>query len=240
MLNKQDTENLYISHQDLLLQIQGLYDNTAKIAVYLLSGTIPVEAELHKCTLCLFGQITRQEGPLRDIALRQIGIKDTNSNSWFMYIDKIAETWNWPNPGPSVSLEKKAWSRYISDNIGNHWFSSLTEQVLNYSTLSMLVLMGVHPNTPHSLWQVAGTSTYQVKAATARARLLTGNANLQVHRTRFKQHPVDATYPLCKQDNEKVAHHLVLCTETHSHQDSPNYTVAPHDCPHPLNGVNSS
>ncbi len=70
------------------------------------------------------------------------------------------------------------------------------------------------------IWQVAGTSTYQVKAATVRDRLLTGNVNLQVHRDRFKQHPVDATCPLCKQDNETVVHHLVLCPELKSHRNS--------------------
>ncbi len=115
----------------------------------------------HKHTLCLFVQVTRQEGPLRDIALRQLGIKDTNSNSWFMYVYKIDDTY-----GINLTLalqfpwKKEAWPRYISDNIGNHWFSSLTEQVLNYSTLSMLVLMGVRPNTPHSLWQLPGQSCY--------------------------------------------------------------------------------
>ncbi len=86
----------------------------------------------------------------------------------------------------------------------------------------MLLLTDVDlcPNTQHSLWQVAGTSTYQVKVATARTRLLTGNANLQAHRARFKQNTVEATCPLCKQDNETVIHNLVLCPELKSHRDS--------------------
>ncbi len=59
VLNKQETENVNIFHPYLLCQIQDLYDSTANMAVYLLSGTIPVEADLHKWTLCLFGQVTR-------------------------------------------------------------------------------------------------------------------------------------------------------------------------------------
>ncbi len=150
VLNKQETENLNIFNQDLLRQIQGLYDSTANKAVYLLSGTIPVEADLHKRILCLFGQVPRQEGTLRDIALRQLGIKETNSNSWFMYVYKIAEIY-----GIDLTLalqfpwKKEAWSRYISDNIDNHRFSSLTEQIQHYSTLSMLLLTRAYALTPH-------------------------------------------------------------------------------------------
>ncbi len=90
----------------------------------------------------------------------------------------------------------------------------------------MVLLTGVHTNTTHSLWQVAGTSTYQVKAVTARARLPMGNANLQVNRARFKQHTVDVTCQLCKQDDETVIHHLMLCPELKSHRDSITLTLA--------------
>ncbi len=54
VLNKQEIENLDIFHRDLLRQIQGLYDNTANIAVYLLSGPIPVETDLNKHPVSLW------------------------------------------------------------------------------------------------------------------------------------------------------------------------------------------
>ncbi len=159
-----------------------------------------------------------------------------------MYVHKIAEIY-----GIDLTLslqfpwKKEAWSRYISDNIGNHWFSLLTEQIHHYSTLSMLFLVGIHPNTPHSLWQVAGTCTYQVKAATARARLLTGNANLQAHRARFKQHPVDATCPLCKQDNEVKSHRDSFTSRLAKLYSSSSWLSSPSEwCQFILNAPTSS
>ena len=59
--------------------------------MYVLTGTIPVEGVIHKRTLSLFGNVTRQEksSTEQQLALRQLTVKSLNSHSWFIAIGEI-------------------------------------------------------------------------------------------------------------------------------------------------------
>ena len=54
-------------------------ERVASCSVYILTGLMPIEAEIHKSQLILFGNIIRQdcvELVERDMALRQQAVKD--------------------------------------------------------------------------------------------------------------------------------------------------------------------
>jgi hypothetical protein len=51
------------NHKKLLKQIISLVVNVADQAIYIFSGMIPIEAEIHLKALTLFGNITRAEKP---------------------------------------------------------------------------------------------------------------------------------------------------------------------------------
>ena len=95
-LAKKDIAALDAFYKQLLKRIQGLPDNTANEAVYLLLGAVPVEAIIHIKVLTLFGAISRLEGhhPLRQLALHQLAIKDEKSKSWFVYVAGIASKYD--------------------------------------------------------------------------------------------------------------------------------------------------
>ena len=76
-LTKKDMTSLDTFYKQLLKKIQGLPDTTANEAVYLLLGTVPI-SRLDK------------HHPLRQLAVRQLSIKEQNSKSWFIYVESIA------------------------------------------------------------------------------------------------------------------------------------------------------
>jgi hypothetical protein len=54
-------EQLNIHYKKVLKQILSLYINVADPAIYILSGLLPIEAEIHIKVLTFFGNITRSE-----------------------------------------------------------------------------------------------------------------------------------------------------------------------------------
>ncbi|CAC5421426.1 unnamed protein product [Mytilus coruscus] len=78
-------------HKRWIKQILSLKLNVADPAVYLLSGLLPLEAEIHIKIITLFGNITRAERSSLEwrIAERQLQIKTYSSNSWFIDLKKI-------------------------------------------------------------------------------------------------------------------------------------------------------
>ena len=75
-------------HKTLLKQKLSLPDTVAVPAVYILTGTIPVEGVIHSRALNLFGSICRlsDHSIEKQLARRQISVKGDKTNSWFINI----------------------------------------------------------------------------------------------------------------------------------------------------------
>ena len=83
------------TYKNVMKQILSLPVTVADLAVYVLSGAVPVEAAIHKKALMLFGSVCRlDEEP---IARRQLCVKSFNSNSWFITVRKLFFTYNIPD-----------------------------------------------------------------------------------------------------------------------------------------------
>ena len=71
----------------LIKQVQSLPTNTAEPAPYLLLGLLPLEAYYDKNLVSLYACVLRD--PLvRQVAARQLSIKDFRSHSWFIHVEK--------------------------------------------------------------------------------------------------------------------------------------------------------
>ena len=68
-----------------------LHTNTSDIAIYVLSGLIPVEAQCHKKALVLFNNVCHQieNAVERRLAVRQLTVKTEKSNSWFIEVRRL-------------------------------------------------------------------------------------------------------------------------------------------------------
>ena len=74
-----------------LKHIMSLPVTTADPAVYILSGSLPVEAMIHQRVLNFFGNICRlaQSSVEKQLAVRQLAVKKLDSNSWFVAVRKL-------------------------------------------------------------------------------------------------------------------------------------------------------
>jgi hypothetical protein len=75
----------------MLKQILSLPTRTADAAVYVLSGILPVEAQIHIRTLVLFNNICNQadNNIEKNLTRRQLIAKSNESSSWFIEIKYI-------------------------------------------------------------------------------------------------------------------------------------------------------
>lgn len=73
-------------HKKFLKQVLSLPETVADPAVYILSGTIPIEAVIHKRALSLFGNVCRLEESTveKQLARRQLSVKSIDSSSWYI------------------------------------------------------------------------------------------------------------------------------------------------------------
>ena len=87
-------------NRKFLKLILSLPVNVADSAVYILTGTLPVEAVLHKRVLTLFGNICRlpQTSIGRQLADRQLSVKSYGSHSWFIAVKEIFNRYNLQDP----------------------------------------------------------------------------------------------------------------------------------------------
>jgi hypothetical protein len=201
-------------YKTLLRQLQGLPQNVATCAVYLLMGTLPLDAQLDKRYLSLFGAIARLEStnPLKLVAIRQLATKDPRSKSWFAHIRKIGDkyginidramTYPWP---------KYAWKRHVNTLVTHHWLSTLTLEAERRTTLAWLILDPSWIGRPHPLWQACKGKPFQVEAAAVRALLLTGRYGLQADRVHFTKQETSPICPLCQLEEEDAVHFCTAC-----------------------------
>ena len=72
-------------------QILSLYINMAHPVVFILAGTLPIEAERHVKAITLYVNITRAKKSSIEwkLAERQLTIKSHESHSWFTEIKEL-------------------------------------------------------------------------------------------------------------------------------------------------------
>ncbi|CAC5421449.1 unnamed protein product [Mytilus coruscus] len=129
-------------HKRWIKQFLSLNVNVADPAVYILSGLLPLEAEIDIKIITLFGNITRSERSSIEwqLAERQLQIKTYSSNSWFIELKKICAKYEildllqyLENPLPKIK-----WKKMITTKIHKYWEDAITSKMKGYSTLRYL------------------------------------------------------------------------------------------------------
>jgi hypothetical protein len=111
---------LELFQKRMLKQILSLPTSTADIAVYVLFGILPVEAQIHIRTLVLFNNICNQADNSieKNLARRQLIVKSNESSSWSIEIKYIPVLSKY-NLREASWIPWKQWSRsrYIDTSI---------------------------------------------------------------------------------------------------------------------------
>ena len=84
-------EQLELFQKRILKQMLSLPMSCPDPAVYILTGILPIEAQIHIKTLTFFNNICHQgeKNTEKKLARRQLTVKEESSNSWFICVNKI-------------------------------------------------------------------------------------------------------------------------------------------------------
>jgi len=84
-------EQLEKFQKKILKQLLSVPPNTPDPAIYILSGILPIEAQIHIKVLNFYNNVCNQAETSieKQLARRQLSIKAMNSNSWFIDVENI-------------------------------------------------------------------------------------------------------------------------------------------------------
>ena len=209
-INNPNMKRLETAHRALLRDIQGLPKRTATPAVYLLSGSLPLEAQIDRRRLRILPSL-RDNPTLRAIIHRQIAIKPDKSHSWVVETQALLRKYQLPHICKVVELvnSKVQWKRAVDEAIQEYWSDHIEEEARQKSTLKHLSKLFTI-NKPHQLWQATGNTVRDVRRATIKGKMLAGTYILQSTRAQFNQTKITVCQ-MCKEEDEDLPHFLVSC-----------------------------
>ena len=210
-LTRHDIDDLNDYHRNLLRQVQGLPRYVATEAIYLLSGTLPLEAELHIRVLNLFGAICRSENDtMKQLASRQMSIG--SQYSWFTYVQQLCQNYGISTEASlTAPWRKQAWKRYVEDAVRGKWTKELLLNKAGKSSLVMLQALKPSEYTPHPIWESCIQNPRYVNAAVTRARLITGTYQTMKQNAKMDKKPTQDTCILCSEEPEDICHMMMRC-----------------------------
>ncbi len=214
-LTKDNINEMDKAHRNLIRSVQSLPRNTATEAIYLMSGCLPLLAEINIKRLSLLGAVARLpfENPLRTIALSQLALRHPTSHSWFAQTFYLAESYgidienHFAHPA-----EKDKWKAEIHDKVKQKHQAEILTGACSKSSLRMMDLESVELTPqPHPIWQNCGYDQTSIHKAAYRAKMLSGGYLLQATLAKKSTIDRDPTCKLCKEGHEDIRHFIWTC-----------------------------
>ena len=173
----------------LIKQVQSLPTNTAEPAPYLLLGLLPLEAYYDKNLVSLYACVLRDR-LVRQVAARQLSIKDFRSHSWFIHVEKRLSRYQLTSPAECLvqDINPDYWARSAKQIISRHWLEDLYTKTEAYGSLKYIEPRLELPQRPLQVWRTGRNDALSTKQVIVKARLLTGTYRLQGNRSVFNQH----------------------------------------------------
>ncbi|CAC5396291.1 unnamed protein product [Mytilus coruscus] len=196
--------------EKFLKQLLSLPTATPDPAVFILSGILPVEAQIDKRALGLFNNICNQDESSTE---KQLARKSLDSNSWFIEIKKILTKYNMDeiNNYLDTPMKKEKWIPLINRTIQKHWSDSITRIVPYYKGLQHLNYMEFYQEKLHPLLKIKCQSARDVGRITPKLKMLTGTYILQSHRIKMYENETDPVCLICHHWDETIEHFILEC-----------------------------
>ena len=214
--NKTLINKLEVYQKKMLKQLLSLPTSTPDVAVYIVSGFLPVEAQIDKKILSLFNNVTLQEDTAveKQLARRQMTMKHDKSNSWFIHVKKtllkyeLCEIQNYIDQ----PIKKTVWKKTVGKAVNKYWQKEISSLVPYYRNLQHLNVETFKPGHLHPLLKVNVQSSRDVVRLPSKLRLMCGSYTIQTNRQKFNKSQVDPTCLLCQRDNETLEHYILNCS----------------------------
>ena len=207
-------EKLDKVHKKFMKQIMSLPQNVADPAIYIISGSLPVEAIIHTRALSLYGSVARlaEESVEKQLARRQLSVKVYRGESWFVEIRRLCVRYSLPDPYTLLDIPptKYQWKKAVQKAVFTYWVNTLKQRASLFTSLEFLCVDSFWPGKKHPLIQNVGCVS-DVPRIHTKLKLVTGVYVLQVNRARFNQNLIDTRCQLCFHADETVAHFLLDC-----------------------------
>ena len=196
-------------------EVLQLPDTTANAAVYMITGLLPVEAQIHIKALTLLHNIGQQseQSIEKQILFRQLNVKSVKSNSWFIEVERIL--WKYELGTLSeICAEvpsKFKWKTMIHKQVNKYWSCNIGESAKLYKTLRFMKFDSYNPGSVMPVLRVEYSARESYRLQT-KLRLLTGTYTLQTTRKNFNQFDIDTTCQLCGEESETESHFVLECS----------------------------
>ena len=202
-------------NKKFLKLILSLPVTAADPAVYVISGTLPVEATVHKRVLTFYGNICRlpKTSVEHQLAVRQLSVKTYTSHSWFIAVKEIFMKYSLPDPFEMLSNPptKLNWKTVVNKHVNGYWEENIKSSARLYSSLSFLNCKNFKCGKRHPIITTLG-NIREVPRVSTKLKLVTGTYILQTNRATFNQNKVNPTCLLCGLEDETVSHFLLRCS----------------------------
>ena len=109
-------EQLELFQKRILKQILSLPMSCPDPAVYILTGILPIEAQIHIKALTFFNNVCHQgeKNTEKKLARRQLTVKEESSNSWFICQQNTTKI----RPERGVQLFGQSYQKITMDLVG--------------------------------------------------------------------------------------------------------------------------
>ena len=113
-----------------------------------------MEAEIHKRRLSLYGNIVRDDCIERELAYRQLAVKESTARSWFVAPQEILYKYGLPTAQELLDNppEKLAWKVLVRRHVNEHWRKVIIQEAEGKSTLRFLSSASYAPGKVHTVW----------------------------------------------------------------------------------------
>jgi len=207
-------EKLETFQKKLLKELLQLPNNTANPAIYVITGLLPIEAQIHVKALIFLHNLANQKPDSieRQLLERQQQMKSVDSKSWVTEVQNIL----WKYDLPSVcdilgdTYPKTQWKTLVHRTVYAYWSNRINTSCKLYKSLRFLLEDSYVPGKTHHTFGL-DFSSREAERLKPKLKLVTGTYILQSNRKSFNQHAVDETCLLCGTAAESAEHFVLTC-----------------------------
>ena len=201
-------------HRDSLRHTQSLPQRTAKVAINLLIGALPIEGEIHKRQLSLlYLLVSANNSKIQELLQRQPSVNFDNPKSFFYYVMKTLQQYELPKISElqTNTPTKPVWKKLVNRKISAYWDRILKLEAESKTSLKYLEINDLGISIPHNIYRTVQPTVLDVRKCHIKSRMLTRTYTLQADRHKFSRYEIEPTCPLCGQEPEDLPHMLTTC-----------------------------
>jgi hypothetical protein len=195
-----------------------------QIQQYTSSGLLPIEAILDIKYMTLFNNICRQHDDAieKQLAIRQLNIKTTESKSWFTILKKTLIIYDFSNINELLAKPpkkiKSMWKSLIMKAVERYWAKKIREIATWYPSLERLNSEIYKPKLYHPILNISRDLNLSKAAMSIgiKIRLVTGTYFLQEVCAKYACVSPLCECELCDEDVENLDHFLLKCKVLHA------------------------